>query len=116
MIGTSSIFLFAHPLDFSSIHIMDQDVVAFALLPHMDLTTNDGFSLPCIQAIPNDDEIDKEAYWPYLDHQLEEGSHMLLEEIIEINLEDEQDVLKMIQFGKKLTTEELAQWVPELKK
>ena len=88
MIGTSSISLFGHPLDFGSMHVMNQDSVDFAFLPHLDLTTHDGFSFPSIQAIPDDDEMDKEAYWPYLDHQLEEGSHMLLEEIIEINLGD----------------------------
>lgn len=41
---------------------------------------------------------------------------MLLEETIEINLGDEQDVQKLVQFGKNLTAEELAQWVFELKK
>lgn len=47
---------------------MDQDVADFPMLPHLDLSMHDGFSFSCIQAILNDDEIDKEAYWPYLDH------------------------------------------------
>lgn len=68
MIDTSLISLFTNPLNFSPIHVMDQDVVDFALLPHLDLTTHDGFSIPCSQAIFDDDKMDKEAYWPYKDH------------------------------------------------
>jgi len=62
MVGITSISPFAHPLDFVPIHVVDQDVADFAILPHLDLSTHDGFSFPCSQAIPNDDNMDNDAY------------------------------------------------------
>lgn len=47
MIGDSSISSFSHPLDFDSIHVMDQDVVDFTLIPNLDLSMHDGFSFSC---------------------------------------------------------------------
>lgn len=79
MVDSSSIYLFSHPFDFDSIHVVDLDDVDFAMIPHNDLATHDGFSFPCSHATPNDDELNDDTYWSYFDHQWEEGLHMLVE-------------------------------------
>lgn len=62
MIGFSSISLFSHPLDFNSIHVVDQDIVAFSILPHLNLTMHDDFNFAYNQVTPDDDEMDNDDH------------------------------------------------------
>jgi len=54
--------------------------------------------------------------WIQISNQLEEGSHMLIEETIEIDLNNEYDSPKIIQLGKSLTKDERKKFITILKK
>lgn len=73
----------------------------FFVLPHVDLTTHGGFNFPCSKFTLDDDEMNDDAYWTYLDHQLEEDSHMFIKEVMEIDLSEDPTTPNMVQFGKK---------------
>jgi len=66
MVGFSSISPFSHLLEFGTIHMMDQDTVIFMIITNTDISTHDSFHWYCSHAKPYDDELDIDAYWPYL--------------------------------------------------
>lgn len=86
------------------------------MIPHTDLATHDDFNFTCIHTDLDDGELNVDNYWSYFNHQWEEGSHMLVEEVMEIDLGDDPSALKMVQFNKSLQANELVEWIPELKK
>lgn len=86
------------------------------MIPHTDLTMHDGFSFPCNHVDLDDDEFNDDTYWLYFDHQWEEGSHMLVEEVVNFDLGDNPKVLKMVQFGNNIQAYKLAKWILEIKK
>jgi len=52
MVGISSIFPFFHPLDFDSIHVVDQDSIDFDMIDMTNLTIHDNFIWPCNHVDP----------------------------------------------------------------
>ena len=53
--------------------------------------------------------------WIQIPNQLEEGSHMLIKETIEVDLSDDSKNPKIIQLGKSLTKKERKEFIIILK-
>jgi len=53
--------------------------------------------------------------WILVPNQLEEGSHMLLEQTIEVDLSDDPNNLNIIKLGKSLNEDEILEFVSTLK-